>query len=391
MRGSTSSVDQNQVGSFETHISGPGGHRSHSGHDLDQDDAGHQHGLKLTSTLHEIMDAMKASLNFVNKTLPAMPPSTFVAFEAVSWIMENVEGASSSEVMCIKILKNMQDKGYICHTSGNAYQPFVNGFHFFSLNPNPRSSIESAYGGNLDTFRNDWVEVEFLTKPDTIPNNDKLKADADDIPEFLHDTMSNFTARERIREKHSATETFYKSATFDVDISNRSDREEWGHMKYQHYYNPTEAFDIAVQWSVATGAIISDLVHGWARKSQQYGISFIPVPSDPFALPITTNSDPVRGPIFIELDTECLRTDKSFNLFEAFPESTWDQRMFLFREAIAQRFGFITCTTDRTQQPSSALFSTDHQYIHCTGNMFLLIPTQQQLFTGIQVLQVSFF
>ena len=39
---------------------------------------------------------------------------------------------------------------------------------------------------------------------------------------------------------------------------------------------------------------------------------------------------------------------------------------------------------DRSQQPSSAMFSTDHQYIHCTGNMFLLIPTQLKLESGIQ-------
>ena len=49
------------------------------------------------------------------------------------------------------------------------------------------------------------------------------------------------------------------------------------------------------------------------------------------------------------------------------------------------RFGFINSATDRSQkQSSSAMFSTDHQYIHCTGNMFLLIPTQLQLQTGIQ-------
>ena len=129
---------------------------------------------------------------------------------------------------------------------------------------------------------------------------------------------------------------------------------------------------------VILGAIISEMLHTWARKAQGYGISLIPVPSDPFALPITLNSDPVRGPIFIEMDTDVIS-------FEAFPDSTWDQRLFLFREAIAHKFGFINSATDRNQQPSSAMFSTHHQYIHCTGNMFLLIPTQLQLQTGIQV------
>ena len=64
----------------------------------------------------------------------------------------------------------------------------------------------------------------------------------------------------------------------------------------------------------------------------------MPVPSDPFALPITLNSDPVRGPIFIELDTDCLLDDTSLcNIFEKFPEKSREQRLFLFREEIAHR------------------------------------------------------
>lgn len=86
----------------------------------------------------------------------------------------------------------------------------------------------------------------------------------------------------------------------------KSERKEWGHLQYQARYNPECAFELTFQWSVATGSIITDLIHGWARKSQTTGFSLIPVPHDPFALPITKNSDPVRGPIFVELDTECL-------------------------------------------------------------------------------------
>eukprot|EP00088_Acartia_fossae_P040789 TRINITY_DN4251_c0_g1_i14.p1 TRINITY_DN4251_c0_g1~~TRINITY_DN4251_c0_g1_i14.p1 ORF type:complete len:151 (-),score=21.84 TRINITY_DN4251_c0_g1_i14:461-913(-) len=39
---------------------------------------------------------------------------------------------------------------------------------------------------------------------------------------------------------------------------------------------------------------------------------------------------------------------------------------------------------------SSLTFSTTHQYIHCTGNMFVLIPTTLQMSTGIQGIQNPF-
>jgi hypothetical protein len=54
---------------------------------------------------------------------------------------------------------------------------------------------------------------------------------------------------------------------------------------------------------------------GWSRKAQTCGLQMIPIPSDPLALPFTHKSDPLRGPIFIPLDTECLMGKKSY-LFE---------------------------------------------------------------------------
>jgi len=42
-------------------------------------------------------------------------------------------------------------------------------------------------------------------------------------------------------------------------------------------------------------------VQGWSRRAQQCNMQLIPVPGDPFALPYSSNSDPLRGPIFIPL------------------------------------------------------------------------------------------
>lgn len=53
----------------------------------------------------------------------------------------------------------------------------------------------------------------------------------------------------------------------------------------------------------------------WHRKTQLFGIQIVPVPSDLLALPFTAKSDPLRGPIFIPLNTECLLTGKK-HVFE---------------------------------------------------------------------------
>ena len=74
--------------------------------------------LKMTSTLNEIIDAMKTpvaggGLNFL-KSITGLPPFTFVAFEGVAWLMDNVEDVST-EAKAADIFKTMIDKKFVCH------------------------------------------------------------------------------------------------------------------------------------------------------------------------------------------------------------------------------------------------------------------------------------
>lgn len=98
-------------------------------------------------------------------------------------------------------------------------------------------------------------------------------------------------------------------------------RPEWAHLLYQKHNSPDLTFEFRLHWTVGTGAAVTDLATGWARKANQTGFTLVPIPGDPFALPITANSDPVRGPIFVEM-TLC---SASF------------QQDFAFREAIARK------------------------------------------------------
>ena len=98
------------------------------------------------------------------------------------------------------------------------------------------------------------------------------------VPEFLHAELTAYESRKKQREQLAKKE-FYKYVNFDIDQLNKSDRKEWGHIKYQRCYNPREAFEMVVHWSVGTGALISEVLHGWARKSQSLGLTLLPVPA----------------------------------------------------------------------------------------------------------------
>uniref|UniRef100_A0A0K8SZ43 DEPDC5 C-terminal domain-containing protein n=1 Tax=Lygus hesperus TaxID=30085 RepID=A0A0K8SZ43_LYGHE len=93
----------------------------------------------------------------------------------------------------------------------------------------------------------------------------------------------------------------------------------------------------------------------------------VPIPADPFALPCSLKSDPLRGPVFVPVDVESLMGHRSY-LFEEFEESTREQRLMLFLEAVALKFGFIRCAVKSAQ-------AQNNQFIHLSGNSFLLIPT----------------
>lgn len=56
--------------------------------------------------------------------------------------------------------------------------------------------------------------------------------------------------------------------------------------------------------------------------------------------------------------------------FPEFPEESYTERLFLLQESIVQRFGFISC---QMEPPNTETTSKEHQYIHATGTVFILI------------------
>ena len=52
----------------------------------------------------------------------------------------------------------------------------------------------------------------------------------------------------------------YQNGRLDVDLNNKSERCEWGHIKYHAEFSPLRAYEIVVQWLCSTGTIVTELV-----------------------------------------------------------------------------------------------------------------------------------
>ncbi|XP_018898821.2 GATOR complex protein Iml1 isoform X2 [Bemisia tabaci] len=307
--------------------------------------------LPKTATIPEIIEAMKTpntGLDFLTG-YSYLPSHTFVVLDALVWLSNRLEGGMS-QAKGLEFMEKLRLEGLICHASGDRSHPFLFGFYLFYF-----TAKEKGNDGPLDAaaFENEWVEVE-AKQPHPPP----------EFPLFLHDNISR-TCQFDTTSKRGAP--LYKQAYLDISTNSRSDRVEWGHVRYHSAYRPDRAYELAIQWVAASGAIVSDLILGWARKIQFCGLQMVPIPADPLALPYSLKSDPLRGPVFVPVDLECLMGARSY-LFEEFPEESWAERLVLFQEAIAIKFGFITCTIENGSRHHH------NQYIHLSGNAFLLIP-----------------
>ncbi|KAH9637753.1 hypothetical protein HF086_009421 [Spodoptera exigua] len=296
--------------------------------------------LKANASLAEIVDRMRnpqLGVGFLQQTV-SLPSHTFVSIYAIHWLQANMEGVTYERATSI-MEKLLQEK-LICHASGDTTKRFVVGYYMYHILPQKKDKETMPDYvkplGDLQSFENEWMEVEVLG-----PRSPLLPADTttgaidisgsspvtDDtgVPAFLCDNIDP----SYMQLGSDSDMPLYKNTHLDIDI------------------------------------------FGWARKAQSCRLQMVPIPADPLALPFTLKSDPLRGPIYVPLNEEPLLRSK-VTLFEGFPEDTWLERLFLFQEAIVGRFGFIKCTVESTSHEAGV---GDHLYVHVTGNMFILIPT----------------
>ncbi|CAH2074269.1 unnamed protein product, partial [Iphiclides podalirius] len=332
--------------------------------------------LKANSTLSEIIERMRhptLGVGFLQQTV-SLPSHAFVSIYAIHWLQANME--SMTQEKATVIMEKMLQEKMICHASGDSTKRFVVGYYMYHILPQKKDKELTDYVkplGDLQSFENEWMEVEvlgprspLLPQPAGAVDIAGAGGEPPGVPAFL---CHNIDPR-YMDHGGDSDMPLYKNTHLDIDINNKSDRIEWGHARYQATFRPDQAYEMCIQWAVASGNIVTDLIMGWARKAQNCRLQMVPIPADPLALPFTLKSDPLRGPIYVPLNEEPLLRGKNA-LFEGFPEETWPERLFLFQEAIAGRFGFIKCTVESTSHEGVG----DQLYVHVTGNMFVLIPT----------------
>ncbi|XP_043291652.1 GATOR complex protein DEPDC5 isoform X9 [Cervus canadensis] len=322
-----------------------------------------------------------------------LSPSCFISAEVVHWLVNHVEGVQT-QAMAIDIMQKMLEEQLITHASGEAWRTFIYGFYFYKIvmDRDPErvavqqpTTWHTTAVDDFASFQRKWFEVAFVAE-------ELLHSE---IPAFLlpwlpsrpasyasrHSSFSrSFGGRSQAAALLAATVPEQRTVTLDVDVNNRTDRLEWCSCYYHGNFSLNAAFEIKLHWMAVTAAVLFEMVQGWHRKATSCGFLLVPVLEGPFALPSYLYGDPLRAQLFIPLNISCLLKEGSEHLFDSFePETYWD-RMHLFQEAIAHRFGFV-----QDKYSASAFnFPAENkpQYIHVTGTVFLQLPYSKRKFSG---------
>jgi hypothetical protein len=64
------------------------------------------------------MKSSTGGMPFLEGKINDLPPFTFISYEAVAWLLEQVEGITT-EREAIDLMQKMLNERLICHSSGN--------------------------------------------------------------------------------------------------------------------------------------------------------------------------------------------------------------------------------------------------------------------------------
>ena len=153
------------------------------------------------------MLAPGTGLSLISKT-PPLPATSFVAAEAILWLMEHVESVTG-ERRAISIMEDMLARNMVRHTSGDTRVKFLYGFHLYYI-ITEQGGAASPYQGDMWAFTSDWIEVGLeLFRPE----RDEL-----DLGNCLDDEFENSFLHNNIRRFSGNIGDFNKPNTYKVRV-----------------------------------------------------------------------------------------------------------------------------------------------------------------------------
>ncbi|CAF3777058.1 unnamed protein product [Rotaria magnacalcarata] len=324
--------------------------------------------LSAINNLLNLFQNEQQGLLFVKDSV--LPEYTFIGIEAIWWSIEHGD-VIEDEKTALSLFEYLFTNQYIRHCT-HTENSFRFGFFLYYI------VTEKTRNFRLDA--NDYAEVEFYQTQSYIPSMDylgfaeckpmrllpKLIETPQIKPRKQGSPSNGINLSSLSNTKNSKPQTpsivLKRDCNVDVDPKHISDRREWATAHYHSFYNPHCLFELEIRWLVATSCILGDLITQWSQRtgtilgSKQVAFHLVPIPCDPFS-----KLDALRGPIYIKINSACLRDQLAHH-----SEESQARRIDIFQELILKRYGFIlnACVSRKDE---------NIYYVHISGGMLVYI------------------
>ena len=267
----------------------------------------------------------------------------FLGMDLVNFLVENFQDIETREEALAYGNKLMEQKVFFHVMSKHR---FLDGHYFYYMNKDlteqvfPIDTKDSSAVIELPSHRNSIqsekshrssFSVSTKDTNESRNDNDKLNMERGKSLRNLEeddDADGINVTTEQI--KHGKTITLSKAVLCDLDPNGYSWQPEMVKVHYDIVHNPDHCFHLRIEWLNTTTKLVEDLINGWSKYCERYGLSLVEIPwEELFTLPIT---NPLHSTIEIFLAINPWTDDEFRSYDEIFEREKYYFHLYLLKK-----------------------------------------------------------
>ncbi|PWN32837.1 uncharacterized protein FA14DRAFT_162096 [Meira miltonrushii] len=274
--------------------------------------------------------------------------NAFSGHDFVTWLCQEYIDIPSRDA-AVEWGQRLLKEGFLQHV--HDYHGFLDGHYFYRI-ATEYAKMAKAEEGTTARDNQHWLT----------PGKESEDENGDD---------------EKARRDRSKRVLMSRSIIIDVDPSRRSDRAEVAFLHFDLTHNPANGFNFQIHWLGSTARFIEDLVQGWTRAVERYGLRLIEAPIN--QIKDVSMHNPFQAPLPISLALHPPPTSVYAGWLPQHLSAT-----YLFEYALLRKFGFILdqeasdryrnvnkdVTIEYRSRPNHFDFS---QFVHRSGVAFVQV------------------
>ncbi|KAG0675077.1 vacuolar membrane-associated protein iml1, partial [Pichia californica] len=231
----------------------------------------------------------------------------FIGMDLVNFLVENFEDIETREEAVEYGNKLMLEKVFYHVISKHK---FLDGHYFYYLDD---KFMEEKKDNKNNKIRSDSInEIK-----DEVNKNDDNNYDVDDDDEKNKNQIQSVMLS--------------KEVLCDLDPNEFSWQPELIKVHYDIVHNPDHCFHLRIEWLNTTSKLIEDLINGWSKYCERYGLSLVEIPwEELFTLPIR---NPLHSTIEISLSINPWEDKEFKDLKEIFEKEKYYFHLYLLHKS----------------------------------------------------------